>query len=330
MTNLKSKVLIICGPTASGKTALAFKLAGDKPTSIISADSRQIYEDLDIITGKDIPKNYIKKTSKLLFNGRPIIYFESYPPPYEGGGKVGVSGRRGRVRLWGFNLLKPNESFNAYDFVALTNQIIARETTENRRIIIVGGSGFYLKALTEPLTLASAHVNEKLRQELNPLAVEALQQRLWEANPQKFLSLNDSDIKNPRRLIRALEVASAPSIKLDQSVQLDKDLEFDWIGIQMPIDTLKAKIRARVIARLNAGALDEVKQLLARYKDRSLPIYTSLGVKEIIAYFGNQINKDELINLWTTSEVNYAKRQITWFKKQPAYKVNPPGSVYCN
>ncbi len=296
-----TEITIICGTTGSGKTALALKMARDKPTSIISADSRQVYEGLDIITGKDIPEGFIKEESNLFFNSRKVIFYSSPP-----------------IRLLGFNLLKPNESFNAAEFVDLTNQIIQKETGGNRQVIIVGGTGFYLKALTQPQTLAQVAPDETLREELSALSVEKLQQRLWEVNPQKFLSLNDSDIKNPRRLTRAIEIGLSPPILNRSNPELvEGEVKYKWLGLRLPLEVLKQKINARVIVRVNSGAVSEVEKLLKEYPDRNLPIYTSLGVKPIIEYLDGKISKDKLVETWTTDEVNYAKRQITWFKKQP-------------
>ncbi|MBI1871978.1 hypothetical protein HYS10_01020 [Candidatus Collierbacteria bacterium] len=296
-----TEITIICGTTGSGKTALALKMARDKPTSIISADSRQVYEGLDIITGKDIPEGFIKEESNLFFNSRKVIFYSSPP-----------------IRLLGFNLLKPNESFNAAEFVDLTNQIIQKETGGNRQVIIVGGTGFYLKALTQPQTLAQVAPDETLREELSALSVEKLQQRLWEVNPQKFLSLNDSDIKNPRRLTRAIEIGLSPPILNRSNPELvEGEVKYKWLGLRLPLEVLKQKINARVIVRVNSGAVSEVEKLLKEYPDRNLPIYTSLGVKPIIEYLDGKISKEKLIENWTTDEVNYAKRQITWFKKQP-------------
>ncbi len=288
-TFAKSSILIICGSTGSGKTKLAFQLAGDKPTSIISADSRQVYRDLDIITGKDIPKDFVKKGN----------FYE-----------------KDNLRLWGFDLLTPNQVFDAAEFSKMTQETIAKETSLNRRVIIVGGTGFYLKSLTKPETLAKVAPNEVLRRSLTNLRVENLQQRLWEINPQKFVSMNQSDASNPRRLIRAIEVAITPD-KSESKELKTKPFEFRWIGLKISLEELKPRIERRVRDRLDQGAIFEVENLLKKYPNQNLPIYTTLGIRPIIRFLAHEIDLATLVEVWVTDEMNYAKRQLTWFKKQP-------------
>ena len=308
MSHQKLQIDIICGPTASGKTALALKIAGNKPASIISADSRQVYEGRDIITGKDIPRGAIKAKSSLSFHDRPVSYYLS-PSPYQGEG-------RGEVYLWGFDLLKPNESLNAAEFIALTNQIIDHELALGHQVIIVGGTGFYLKALTQPETLAQVPPSEELRQELENLPTGGLQQLLRKIDSHKFLSLNNSDINNPRRLIRAIEIATSPAISIRPSDSI-RPISYTWLGLRPPLATIKDNIRHRVISRLEVGAISEVEGLLRDYPDKSLPIYTSLGVTQVVKYLGGQITWNQLVELWIIDEIKYAKRQLTWFKNQP-------------
>ncbi len=292
------KVLIIAGPTSSGKTTLAFCLGAQEQTSIISADSRQVYQGLGILTGKDIPEDFVEKDSGLIFNSHPVVFYET-----------------GNLRLWGFDLLRPDEVFNAADFSFLTRKIIAKEQQENRKIIIVGGTGFYLKSLTEPDSLAQVVPNDSLRLSLEKATIEDLQQKLWEINPQKFVSMNQSDASNPRRLVRAIEVASLPS-RTTQKKSVDKPLSTTWIGIKTSLSDLKTKVEKRVRDRLYRGAVTEVESLLRNYSDQNLPVYTTLGVKPIIRFLSKEIDLDTLIETWVTDEVNYAKRQLTWFKKQ--------------
>ncbi len=294
LTNHNSKIQIICGPTASGKTALALRLAevstkAGRPASIISADSRQIYQGLDIITGKDIPKGFVKKEN----------FYE-----------------KNNLRLWGLDLLDPDEVYNAADFSALTRKIIFEESRQGRAIFIVGGTGFYLKSLTEPDTLAKIPPNEALRRHLEELSLEKLQQKLRDLDSKRFISMNQSDVNNPRRLIRAIEVAST-SIRPISPMGPIRPISFSWLGIRIPLARLRERIQSRVLTRLDRGAVAEVENLLASYPDQTLPVYTTLGVRPIIKFINQEIDFKELVSLWVTDEMNYAKRQITWFKKQP-------------
>lgn len=280
------EILVVCGPTASGKTAFALKLAGTKPSSIISADSRQIYRGLTILTGKDIPTGFYKEKD----------YYTD-----------------GTVRLFGFDLCEPNETFSAAEYSDRMRAILENETEKDRQVIIVGGTGFYLQAITQPASLAKVPPNEKLRQKLNQLSVMKLQQELKKINSEKLNSMNPSDIKNPRRLIRAIEVAQAPTGS--NPVASDSLFTFSWIGLRLPLEQIKERITSRTASRF-AAAINEVKTLLVTYPDQSLPIYTSLGIKPILRYLAKEITDEELRKLWVTDEVNYAKRQMTWFKKQ--------------
>ena len=300
-------IKIICGPTASGKTALALRLAevstkAGRPASIISADSRQIYQGLDIITGKDIPKGFVKKEN----------FYE-----------------KDNLRLWGLDLLSPDEVYNAADFSALTRKIIFEESRQGRAIFIVGGTGFYLKSLTEPDTLAKIPPNEALRRHLEELSLEKLQQKLRDLDSKRFISMNQSDVNNPRRLIRAIEIASSLSLRgvRDEAIYTntgsprssrDDTLSFSWLGIRIPLVKLRERIERRVHDRLDHGAVAEVENLLKNYPDQNLPVYTTLGVKPILRYLAGEISRAQARQLWTTEEVRYAKRQLTWFAKQPS------------
>lgn len=286
-------ITIICGPTASGKTALALRLAevstkAGRPASIISADSRQIYQGLDIITGKDIPKGFVKKEN----------FYE-----------------KDNLRLWGFDLLSPDEVYNASDFSTLTRKIISEESKQGRTVFVVGGTGFYLKSLTRPESLAQIPPNETLRKNLEKLSIGKLQQKLNSLDPQRLLQMNQSDINNPRRLIRAIEVSLSPPFPPSSS--FPQSLKFSWIGLKISLDDLRPRIQKRILSRLDHGAVSEVQNLLASYPNQNLPIYTSLGIKPIIRFLNQEIDRPTLINTWFTDEMNYAKRQLTWFKKQP-------------
>ena len=309
MPNPTTNILVICGPTASGKTSLALSVASclrseirdlkSPSVNILSADSRQVFKGLDIVTGKDIPADL---------------------PP--------------NISLLGLDLVEQNQAYNLADFVSYSQKIIQSSIKENVPLIIVGGTGLYLKAITSDLLSVHVPPNQSLRFDLEKLDLPSLQSRLFALNHQKFESLNNSDKNNPRRLIRAIEIASSvttpvittnppvittcPSGRRGEAWQSIKMTQphFQWIGLKPDRETLKLSIRRRVLDRLDSGAIKEVENLIVKYPDLHLPIYTSLGVKQILQFLHQEISREELIERWTLSEIDYGRRQMVWFKKQ--------------
>lgn len=273
------QITIVCGPTSAGKSDYVFKKAQDfTPSLIISADSRQFYQGVAVLSGQD---NLDALPSSCLLVGQ------------------------------GF--LSPDQSFSISQFKSyFLNQL---KIFPNYKVFVVGGSGLYLKVITENLDTLDIPPNMDLRQKLDKLPLSSLQKMLQELDPKKFNNLNNSDLNNPRRLIRALEVAT--SNKKKPPSKQSNNLEFNWIGIKSNLENLETKIRDRVVNRLANGAISEVEALLREYQDLSLPIYSTLGVREIIDFLNNKYDLKTLIQNWTTSELQYAKRQMTWFRKQP-------------
>ncbi len=296
MTKINQTILVICGPTASGKTSLALSIAKElvgaiheSPVStpivnILSVDSRQIYQDLDILTGKDIPTEL--------------------PPS---------------IKVFGLNLIKADQVMNLADFVRYAHKVISNSIKENIRLIIVGGTGLYLKAVTSNLLDVNVPPNEKLRTKLEKLNTEELKKILLQSNPAKYHSLNNSDINNPRRLIRAIEIAKfkKPNRRGFIHETRNIDYHFSFLGLRPDKETQIKNIRDRVLDRLKNGALDEVKTLLKKYPNKNFPIFTSLGVSPIIDFLEKKISREELVNQWASAEIDYARRQMVWFKKQP-------------
>ncbi len=276
------KVLVICGTTSSGKSAYAFKLAKDfkKEVNILSVDSRQFYKDLPIVSGQD-------KSEDLPDN----------------------------VTLFGQGFLKATDTPNIAEFKIYAEKIITKSIEENKKLIIVGGSGLYLKAITQNLADTKVPPDEIFRKQVECMSVAELQEILKKQNPERFNSLNNSDINNPRRLIRHIEITRSKHVS--DNCNLRSDIFYEWTGLRKSPETLLQSIRDRVIYRLKNGAVDEVRELQKKYPDTSLPIYSTLGVKEIIKFINGEITEEELINIWVTSDNNYAKRQTVWFKKQP-------------
>ncbi len=286
-------ILVICGPTASGKTSLAISVAKLLPkANILSADSRQIYKGLDILTGKDIP------------NDLPSS-----------------------IIIYGLDLIASNKIFNLSDFVDYAGKIINKSLENNTPLIIVGGTGLYLKATTSNLLNVHVPPNSKLRAKLEKMNLVDLKKLLCEIAPKKFASLNNSDINNPRRLIRAIEIASSSNQVGILTESNSPDIKFHWIGLRVDNIIQENNIRERVLHRIKRGAIEEVLELIKKYPDTSFPVHSSLGVKYVKAYLDRKITKEECVDLWTKAEVDYARRQIVWFKKQHEIVWYDKGSI---
>ncbi len=256
------KLLIVCGPTATGKTKLALALAKKFSGELISADSRQIYKGLDALTGKE---------------------------------------RSGDIPIWLYDIIDINESFSAHEFKKLATDAIGDITKRGNLPIVVGGTGFYLTALTQSIKTLSIAPNPALRKTLEHAPLVQLQERLQRMDVNRWKRMNDSDRKNPRRLIRAIEVAEA---KQTVSASLPRYSPL-WIGLTARAQVLKERIEKRV-----AGRFDE-----ARREANEASAFI-LGAPPLLAHKRGEITKERALALWSTKEYQYAKRQLTWFKKQ--------------
>jgi len=275
---MSKKLLIISGPTATGKTNLAIKLAKKFNGELISADSRQIYRGLDIGTGKDHPKN---------------------------------------IKIHLTDLITPDHSFSVAQYQKLAFQKITELHQKNKLPIIVGGTGQYIDAIVDPNKLTySIKPNKFLRYFLNRLPTRTIQKIYQILDKNNFESLNNSEKHNPHRLIRKIEIffskKSPPSL-------LKEGMGVDWnilhLSLTAPTSFLYPRINIRVQKRLNLGLLDEVKNVLKQYS-WSDPGLNTLAYKEFKNYFNKNSSLPESIKRWAFDEHAYARRQLTWFKKQ--------------
>ncbi len=271
------KFVILAGPTATGKTQLAIQLAQVFPFRLISADSRQVFRQADIVPGKDHP---------------PFIDIA--------GVDICSPCQESSVALW-FKAIKP----------------IAQSAWQHHQLpLFVGGTGFYLKTLTSNIETIAIPPNFKLRTQLSQASVSQLQSQLNQLDPHKFSQLNQSDRRNPRRLLRAIEIAlyrqSHSSLPQIDNPFLTADYLF---FVLQPAKQFCHLIKKRVIQRLNQGAIAETKTLL-QLCSRQAPVFQSLGYPSILAYLDGKLTYSQLIEDWTTQECRYLKRQLTWFKKQ--------------
>ena len=264
------KLLIISGPTATGKTSLALKLAKKYNGELISADSRQIYRDMNIGTGKDHPKDTV-------------------------------------IHL--IDIINPDEVFSVAQYRQLATQKIIEITHKGKLPIIVGGTGQYIDSIINPQPTFTIKPNKLLRFILNKFSLKFLQTILKLVASSTFKHLNNSDIHNPHRLIRKIEIALTPHL-IDDPVLKTKKYNFLHISLTAPNDYLYKQIDLRVKKRFDNGLLKEIKYLLTKYK-LSDPGLNTLAYRE----FNNYSDVDNSIEKWRFDEHAYARRQKTWFKK---------------
>ncbi len=256
---MKEKLLVIVGPTAIGKSKLALFLAKRFQGELISADSRQVYRGMDIGTGKDLQEKVKSRKSKVKWKDKPINYYE-------------IEG----IKLWGYDLVKPDAEFNAAFFEEFAWAVIRFVWKQNKLPIIVGGTGLYIKAITEPLITVHIPPNKLLRSRLKDISVTELQERLKYINIKHFNKMNNSDKNNKRRLIRAIELGLSKSqikedLKLKQKKLLLKKISILKIGLTAPKPFIYKRIDRRVDKRIKQKAEQEVKRLLREGCDGTFP-----------------------------------------------------------
>lgn len=276
------KLLIISGPTATGKTDLAVKLAQKYHGELISADSRQIYKDLNIGVGKDHPAN------------TPIHLID---------------------------VISPRLAFSASQFRLLALSAISDIHSRGKLPILVGCTGFYIDAIINPHPTFSVKPNKILRFFLNHLNINLLQLILRLLDFQTFNSLNHSDLFNPRRLIRKIEIKLSSSLIRNYKVLEGDKLEIKnynilHLSLTAANSILYQRIDTRVENRLKIGHLDELKSLLKNYSwsDPGLKVSAYASFRP---YFQNKSTLDACVQRWKYAEHRDARHQETWFKNQP-------------
>jgi len=319
-------MIVITGQTATGKTKLALELAKNIPPpgggELINFDSRQIYKYLDIITGKDLPKNSEFIIQNLELKSKYNIGYYSlaiynHLKPFT-------------TKLWLYDVVTPDQYFSSFDFVEKVKPVIDDIKKRGKTPILVGGTYLYLKHLLYGFNDNNVKPNFELRKKLDTKTVKELQDILKKLSPESFNRLNHSDVNNPRRLMRKIEVAIFNSADLTDLTDLtDSDrlnpISSNFIQFNPTIIGIKYKdksklrqvIEKRVEERLKNGAIDEVKNILKMGYKSTDPGLKTIGYQQIIKYLNNELTKEKAIEDWINKEVQYAKRQLTFMKKDP-------------
>lgn len=294
------KILVICGPTTTGKTDQAIRLAKKFNGELVSCDSRQVYIGLDIGTGK-MPSIDISYQSSAIRIKKEKRYWE-------------IDG----VKIWMYDVADPDIQYSVYDYVKDAEKIIEDIIKRGKLPIIVGGTGLYLKGLLEGFPDMGIPVNEVLREELEKLTLPELQDRLKSVSIDRWNKLNNSDRQNPRRLLRSIEIILMNGYvdKVKSKKSKVKNYEILNIGLTAPREVLCKKVDLRVLSRIKEGMINETKELYE--KGLSLERMRSLGLEYgCLADFleGKIRDKEELIKILQGKIHAYVRRQLTWFRK---------------
>ncbi len=279
MLNLNGyDVIVVLGPTASGKTRFACELAATHNGEIISADSRQVYKRLNIGTGKDLDSYVV--------NGKSIPYHL-------------------------IDIVEPDAPFFLHHYQELLFNSIANIRRNGKLPIVCGGTGLYLSALYKTYELTAVPENESLRRTLQTLSKEELLKRLHQFPKPHTQHIDTHSVK---RIIRGIEVATylqshptPPKIWPTYNIK--------YLGIHVSKEVRIKRIRQRLQERLKQGLIQEVEELLASGVSHQRLQFLGLEYKYLSHYLLDQYTETECINLLETAIIQYAKRQMTWFRK---------------
>lgn len=280
----RPEIICIVGPTASGKSSLATQIAKDLGGEIISADSMQVYRHMDIGTAKPSLKEQ------------------------EG------------IRHHLIDVVDPDENFSASDFRELASAAIKNIQSRGKRVIVAGGTGLYIRALTRGLVdtpVGDPLLRQKLEDEADRLGRQYLHNMLKELDPAAAETIHPNNVV---RIIRAIEVATKSDKTMseyqDQHRFADSPYDVMMLGIDIDRELLYSRINERVHKMIGAGLKEEVKELLALGYSRDLKSMRSVGYKEMCAHIIDGLPIEEATELIKRDSRRYAKRQMTWFRKE--------------
>jgi len=269
-------LITILGPTATGKTKLAARLANHFNGEIISADSRQVYKFMDIGTGKDLD-DYIVENVSIPFH---LI-----------------------------DIAEPTDEYNLYRFKNDFNRAYNKIRDHNKLPFLVGGTGLYLSSILQNYNLKDSVQSKERITQLEKLSEEQLGKHLLKLNP---IQHNTTDLKQKDRIIKAILIAETKDQKLYEVRNQFTSLN---IGIRLERSEIKKRITNRLRKRLNEGMIDEVKNLLEMGVSNEKLSFFGLEYKYIALYLNNSLNYNDMFQKLNNAIHNFAKRQMTWFRK---------------
>lgn len=292
------KVIGVAGPTACGKSDLGIFLAQRFGGEIISADSRQVFRGMDLGTGKISGEERRDAGCDLAVRARTFRV-----NPFVSGG----------ISHWMLDIAEPEEMFSVAEFQALARALLERIDGRGRVPFVVGGTGLYIRSLVEGLVFADVEVAPQLKEELDRLPLETLQEKILLLDPQAPRRV---DMKNPRRLARALGLlmSGAPSLEV---LGRKEPPGFDSLvmGVRFSREEICRRIALRLDGRLEEGMAGEVERLLLKGVTPERLDSFGLEYRYLSRYLAGRLTYGEMREKLFTEICRFAKRQITWFNK---------------
>jgi tRNA dimethylallyltransferase len=282
---MKQPLIVLTGPTAVGKTKLSIALAKAVNGEIISADSMQVYQHMDIGSAKIMPEE---------MQGVPHYLVD---------------------------VLSPKEEFHIVKFQQMAREAMAEIYSRGKIPILVGGTGFYIQAITREIDFTEAQQEDSYRQELEQLAEEkgahVLHEMLAEKDPVSAAQIHENNVK---RVIRALEFYHQNGFPISMHNQEQKErtspYNLAYFVLNAPRPLLYERIDRRVDEMIEAGLLEEVQKLKDMGCTRDLVSMQGLGYKEILAYLDGEYPLEEAVRILKRDTRHFAKRQLTWFRRE--------------
>ncbi len=294
---MKPRIVAIIGPTASGKTSLGIGIAKRFNGEVISIDSRQVYRGMDIGTAK-------------IEGERVEVGGRSMTDLIEGAGSKAVL--FDEVLHWGIDLVDPDHEYSISDFKLFADKKIAEIVRRGHVPILVGGTGFWLQAIIDNFDLTNTKSDPALREELEKKSSGDLFHEYKQLDPEGAEMI---DRDNKRKLVRALEVTKLTGKPFSES-QAKGESKYDVLQIGLLVDreVLNERINLRVDEMVAKGLVDEVRKLKDQY-GCEIESMTSIGYRQVCEFLEKKVSLKESVEEVKTASRQYAKRQMTWFKR---------------
>ncbi|KMQ51250.1 tRNA dimethylallyltransferase [Chitinispirillum alkaliphilum] len=285
----KYNSVVVCGPTASGKTHLGVRIATELNGEILSVDSRQVYRGMDIGTGKDL--------DEYATNGQSIPYHL-------------------------IDIACPSSIYTLYDFQIDFYKSFTDITHRKKTAVAVGGTGLYLEAVLKNYSIAPVKENVALRSELMQLEKEKLKEILSSESPQLYTK---TDLSSKKRIVRAIEIARSAKVPL--TCKKAPDIKPLVLYVVWQREKLRQRIERRLVQRLDNGMIDEVKKLIDNGITAQRLHLFGMEYRQICRYLYNEVSYDEMFVCLRQEIFHLAKRQDTWFRGMerrgiPTFKIH--------